>query len=158
MPDMPEHPPDAFPKPARKVRIEEPFKDIELTTHYRGKTHGYVVDRKWVHTILDRPGQTVVPQWTDDWTEIAPGSETRREDRSTRSRVSAPISELPESARDTVAYETPATLAISLIVTFFIFLLHAPMGKIMLRSRKRLRLSVDITPSSGICQCANSRL
>lgn len=87
MPDMPEHPPDAFPKPARKVRIEEPFKDIELTTHYRGKTNGYVVDRKWVHTILDRSGQTVVPQWTDDWTEIAPGIETRREDRSTRSRV-----------------------------------------------------------------------
>jgi len=87
MSDIPAASPPSIPTKHETCHITEEPKVIEITTYYRGKTNSYVVDRTSLRTILDSSGQPVTPEWSEDWTEIAPGIETRRENRGTRSRI-----------------------------------------------------------------------
>ena len=61
------------------VKIKEESILIEVSTWYRGKTNGYVVERKEILSILDKSGQAVAARWEAEWIEIAPGMEMRGE-------------------------------------------------------------------------------
>lgn len=73
-----------LPRPDRKVRVDGESVLIELTSSRRKKTNAYTVERDLIRNILDHLGQPVEPQWTEEWTEISPGIETRNESRGTR--------------------------------------------------------------------------
>lgn len=83
----------AFPEARDTVRIREESLIVEVSTWYRDKTNSYVVDRKSLLSILDRSARVIECQWEDDWTEVAPGIETRRENQGTRTRIGGRSSE-----------------------------------------------------------------
>lgn len=87
MTDISGDPSPSIPTKYETCRIKEECKIVKITTYYRGKTNSYVVDRTLLRTILDASGQMVTPDWAEDWTEVAPGIATRRENRGTRSRI-----------------------------------------------------------------------
>lgn len=74
----------SFPRPERRSRIYGEYQLIELIGSYRGKTNVYTVERQLVHSILDHLGNPVEPNWSEKWTEISPGIETRSEHRGTQ--------------------------------------------------------------------------
>ena len=79
MADTPTVSPPAFPTPRETVQIQGDFTVLEISTYYRGKTNGYIVERTWVISILDKSGQPVEEKWETDWVEVAPGIDARRE-------------------------------------------------------------------------------
>ena len=83
----------AFPKARDTVRIREESLIVEINTWYRGKTNSYVVDRTSLLSILDKSAHQIEGEWQDDWTEVAPGIETRRENTISRTRIGSRSSE-----------------------------------------------------------------
>jgi hypothetical protein len=81
------------PAPRATVWIQEEPLIVEISTWYRGKTNSYVVDRTSLLSMLDRSARVIEGIWEDDWTEISPGIETRREHRSSRTRIGSRSSE-----------------------------------------------------------------
>jgi hypothetical protein len=73
-----------FPEAREIVRISRDPALLEVTVYYRGKTGGYYVERTSIRSILDRSGRSVEPLWDEEWAEVAPGIETRGENRSSR--------------------------------------------------------------------------
>jgi len=82
-----------FPEARDTVRIREEPLVVEINTRYRGKTNSYVVDRTSLLSILDKSAQSIECKWDDDWTEVSPGIETRRENRGYRTTIGARSSE-----------------------------------------------------------------
>lgn len=83
----------SIPESYETRRIEEVCKIIETTTYYWGKTNSYKVDRKFIGAILDSSGQPVTPEWSENWTDVAPGIATRRVNRGWRSQIGNQSSE-----------------------------------------------------------------
>jgi hypothetical protein len=83
----------AFPEARDTVRIREESMIVEINTWYRDKTNSYVVDRTSLLSILDKSAHQIEGEWQDDWTEVAPGIETRRENRISRTRIGSRSSE-----------------------------------------------------------------
>ena len=82
-----------FPEVRNSVCIREESHVVEISTHYRGKTNMYVVERTSLLSILDKSGRELNAVWKEDWIEIAPGIDTRREDRVYRTRIGSHSSE-----------------------------------------------------------------
>jgi len=93
MSDIPVTSPPSIPESYQTCRIDEVCKIIEITTHYRGKTNSYTVDRTFILAILDSSGQPVAPVWSEGWTDIAPWIATRRENRGKRWQIGNQTSE-----------------------------------------------------------------
>jgi hypothetical protein len=83
----------AFPEARDTVRIREESLIVEINTLYRDKTNSYVVDRTALLSILDKSAHQIEEKWQDDWTEVAPGIETRRENQIFRTRIGSRSSE-----------------------------------------------------------------
>jgi hypothetical protein len=83
----------AFPEARDTVWIREESLIVEINTWYRGKTNSYVVDRTWLLSILDKSAHPIEGKWQDDWIEVAPGIETRRENTISRTRIGSRSSE-----------------------------------------------------------------
>jgi len=66
MPEQTTEPSGRWPTPNRTERVDESPLVIELTTYYRGKTGGYVVERNHVFAIVDRLGRHRTPVWSND--------------------------------------------------------------------------------------------
>jgi len=83
----------AFPEARDTVRIREESLIVEINTWYRGKTNSYVVDRTSLLSILDKSANVIEGKWQEDWAEVAPGIETRRENTGSRTRIGSRSSE-----------------------------------------------------------------
>jgi len=63
--------------PRSTVRLTEEFVEVSELVSYRGKTHMAVKDQTTFEVILDNSGNEVAGVWESEWTEAAPGIETR---------------------------------------------------------------------------------
>jgi hypothetical protein len=68
-----------MPIPQETVTIEGECVVVEAGTLYRGKTNGYMVDRRSILEIVDKAGRHLEGRWEADWIEIAQGIQTRGE-------------------------------------------------------------------------------
>ena len=60
------------------VKVASDFAEVDCGTDYYGTDDGYDRHETAIRRIVDKYGKAVEGIWTEKWTEIAPGIETRQ--------------------------------------------------------------------------------
>ena len=68
----------------KPVKVAGDFAEVHCGIDYYGTDDGYNRHETAIRRIVDKYGRAVEGIWTEEWTEIAPGIETRKRDEVTK--------------------------------------------------------------------------
>ncbi len=66
------------------VKVKDEFIEVACELYFRGKTNSYIREQSIFEMIVDRDSRVIKGIWNNEWTEVSPGIETRKDGTGTR--------------------------------------------------------------------------